>query len=323
VSALVFYAMAITSDKHLKILAKAMASMKKVRKVNIQCRYQLFGDEGLKHLSKGLQRLGLLQSISLDFSETKATDEGLIHLSECLRRLSFLKSLSLNFTFCQRFTKKGLIFLTKSIKRLSSLQVFTVKFSHCEMKEEIMLKSIDECLHRLDSLQSINLLIGSSASQATNQSSKILNKSLQRLSLLKSIALNFLNCKTITDESLKNLGENVSFLQSFTLGFVNNITDKGLVNLSEGFNEFSSLKSLSLVFIYCHKITDEGLKIWIQSLKKLGSLQSLSLKFQLLVIFCIFLFFLTLAIFPSSSRFCHEFSEGLLDILLLALVRIF
>jgi len=81
---------------------------------------------------------------------------------------------------------------------------------------------------------------------------------------------------------MKNLSEglqSLSSLQSLNLhtAYCNNITDKGLSDLSESLSKLGNLKSF-LICLHNWKITDEGLKSLGEGLKRLSSLLNISLR---------------------------------------------
>jgi len=87
--------------------ARVINSMKKVRKIFIECRKtDLYGHKNL-----------------LD-------DKGLKIFGECLKRLDSLQSVSLRFYDCFNITEQGLKNLGKGLKRLSSLQSIQIDFDY-------------------------------------------------------------------------------------------------------------------------------------------------------------------------------------------------
>jgi len=87
-----------TSDETMKQLGKVIKSMKKARRIEIQCEdCGLLTDESLKTLSKDLERLTCLEFLVLEFIGCNITNEGLSFLSISLKRMTSLRSINLDF----------------------------------------------------------------------------------------------------------------------------------------------------------------------------------------------------------------------------------
>jgi len=211
-------------DEGLKMLEKAMKSLKKVRKVIIECRYAR-EIEGIRYLSKSLERLNSLESISLSFRDYDGiSGKGMKSISEAIQRLRSLKSININLKNCDDIEDEDMKILGEGLKRLSALQSITLEcgidYNDSAMIRGKGLKNLSDSLKRLRFLRSINLKFPN-YDHICDKGLDSVSKIIQRLSLLKSVKLDFSNC-SITDKGLENLGaslEKLDFLNAVKLHF--------------------------------------------------------------------------------------------------------
>jgi len=212
--------------------------------------YLRISDVGMSTLGQALKRLARLKMIDLDFENCKCiTNQGISNLCSGLEKCDSLKSLSLNFGRNDNITKDGLDRIGQIIKTLSCLEALGLGFRGCckisDESRSQMMQDIKNhsCLERLD----LNFC---GCEQIIN------NRELFSLpASLRSIKLDFSDCREMVDFGLENLGVSLAAI--------------------------TNLKSLSLVCTGCSKISIDGIENFTQYLNNLKTLESLNLNFKL------------------------------------------
>jgi len=275
-------------NEDMKVLKKAMKSLRKVRRVNIECRYAQ-EITGIKGLTESLKRLSSLESVSLSFKNCDGiSGKGIKSISEGLQRCRSLKSINLNLRNCDDISDQDMKILAKGLKRLSALESITLECGiHYNYSANIRgkgLKKLSESLKRLCFLRSIDLKFPNYDHIRDEGLESISKNIIQRLGSLQSLGLDFSGCE-ITDGGLENLGASLEghiSLQALKLHFSVNqhITDEGLESLSKRLQKLNSLRFLDLGFYSC-EITDRGVEKIGKGIEMLSSsLKSLNLHFH-------------------------------------------
>jgi len=102
---------------------------------------------------------------------------------------------------------------------------------------------------------------------------------------LKNLNMNFHKSIYFKEKIFYHLSQTLKglpSLESFSGNFIwcREIGDEGLRNLSFGLKEAMSLKEIHLNFKGCHKITNKGFEPFTESLKEIGSITKLHLEFS-------------------------------------------
>ena len=207
-------------------------------------------DVSIKNLSISLRRICHLSSLSLQFSgDNQLTDRAFYHLSLGLLSQRSLLTLNLNFTSCKGLTSKGVESLSIGLGHLTSLRELTILFGY---------------------------------NQITDLDIETLAISLQSISSLTALKLDFFNCEALTDNGLENLSHSLRQLTSLSslalyFSYCHQLTDKGVQTLSASFEELVSLSSIELGFSTCVEISNRSIKNIFLSCKDLVSLSNLKL----------------------------------------------
>jgi len=210
-------------NKSLRMLANAIKSSNKIQRIDIKSNFygSLIDDQSLLYLTEELKRLKSFHFFNLDLGRSNITDEGLKNIGECFKRLGALQSLNLSLYNCKRISDKGLESLSEGFKRLRLLQSIKLSFRYCDQITNKGFQQISEVLKRLGFLKSVSLEFN--GHRITDSFLTHLGQSLNRLTSLQDIYLNFNLCFWITDEGvdqlIKALQKN-SCLQSFGLIFL-------------------------------------------------------------------------------------------------------
>jgi len=243
---------------------KAMRSTKAIQKLNLHSNLSYdVTDLGFYKFGLSLKTLSTLQDLSLDFYQyylNKFSTEGLFHLCYGLKRLHFLKKFFLKFGRCKRSKNVGFYILGETFKRFTSLKTFDMRIdlpserlctTFCGMKKNKTVPIFGKSFRK-------------------HEDPNYMVKSLKNCHHLQNIEMSFSGNRGIDEKGLSQALQKLTALRRVYFFFKSwNMTDNGLLCLSEGLGKLAFLKSLMLDFSQCPDLTNEGVAKAKEALKKL------------------------------------------------------
>ena len=214
------------------------------------------------------------------FCQFPATND----LHSLFKRLLYFKKLNY-FSFytlrCSGFETRHLNALYSSLIRSSQLQLLDLTLDGNDQ----FLETLILMLSKLTSLKKIFLLLKIANPMHAEAFHKLF-MAIRTIKSLTDITL-FLNPCEISYEStsIEPFAEglqyfNASSIRKLNLNFEKNLTDKGLIQISQALRKFTSLQMLQLDLSESLEVTDEGLAQLSFTLSKLKSLTFLGLIFS-------------------------------------------
>jgi len=240
-------------------------------------------EEGLKTVALGLQNLQSLEQIHLNFGLCKQiSDKQVSALGQSLQQLPRLYNLHIDFEACIEITANGI----QEISKLPHLEILNINLSGCTEIAKPDFRAFSSGFKNLNSLKELTLdFFG--CSSFSDESLQALSERLSEKAYLKRLDL-VVPAPSVTDQGVQNLAESLGTMRSlnnFSLGFGGNfrnlpqITDKSIESLSKNLKGLTNLSDLFLCFNFCRNISNQGLVTLSDSLKGLNSLKVLKYNF--------------------------------------------
>ena len=287
----------------LNLICSLLALCRSLRFVSLNIKYyDTVYDGTFLYLFAPLMKIEYLKEVSiyLGVYDYKIADPiaAIEPMSTFLEKSSYLEVFSLDMRlekyipFCFPFEKannlrklslhlkesKGLVAdnfkaFAESIKQCKKLTDFTLNISKCANLHDDSIQDLCEALASLTDLKTLVLLVGDKISPTNNLSTRSvqhISEALYKMKSLLDLELNFSNFKTISDDHVDSLDQELEFLfqaiadntklkeLKLDLSY-STLTDKAFQSLSKNLKRLSSLETLEFDLYYCDSISTEFL----------------------------------------------------------------
>lgn len=237
-------------------------------------------------LRKLLERSTDITKLSLSFQEcANLKDKDFMQIFEQIKRMSLLKRLALDFSNCQELTDRGIESLARCLKICRNLEYFEYQFPECWSLRDRGLLILGDFLKRLKKLKYLRV----NKSRPFEITEKGFGIFLQDLRNLKGLALDFVECSSFSSERFEQIMKGLAkldTLERLTLhceSCPDLYIDEFLCCLEDNINQLKSLSYLKVTFAHMPKLSwslGSRKKSIVPLEKRLTTLKSLSLNFM-------------------------------------------